>query len=125
MSVHRNMLAVAALACIGWGISGCGRAHNRATTQRSGILFSGNWETGDISQWGGAQCANTGLPHDSYAQRGTLNIVTDIVAQGKYAARFDLPYGETNANGGEKPSACEALRGRTLNLNGDDWYALG
>ena len=118
MSVHRNILAVAALAFVGWGASGCGRAHDRATTQRSGILFSGNWETGNISQWGGAQCANTGVPYDTYAQRGTINIVTDVVAQGRYAARFDLPASE------EKPSACEALRGRTLNLNGDDWYAL-
>jgi hypothetical protein len=88
------------------------------------ILFSGNWETGDISQWGGAQCANTGVPHDTYAQRGTINIATDVVAQGSYGARFDLPYGETNANGEDKPSACEALRGRTLGLGTDDFYAL-
>ncbi len=63
-------------------------------------------------------------PERQLPQRGTINIVTDVVAQGRYAARFDLPYGEINTNGQEKPSACEALRGRTLGLGTDDFYAL-
>jgi hypothetical protein len=53
------------------------------------VIFSGNWETGDISQWAAAQCANTGLLKSTFLI-GTINIVKDIVAQGKYAARFDM-----------------------------------
>jgi Polysaccharide lyase len=84
-----------------------------------GIVFSGNWETGDISQWHGAQCANTGPVGGSYG-RGTINIVTEPepVAQGKYAARFDLPADTTSNN------ACEVGRKRTEALGTDDWYAL-
>jgi Polysaccharide lyase len=48
---------------------------------------------------------------------GTVNIVQDIVAQGKYAARFDLP-------AGSPASKCEVLRSRTEALGTDDWYAL-
>jgi hypothetical protein len=86
--------------------------------QNAEILFSGNWETGNISQWSGAQCANTGPVGGSYL-RGTINIVTQLapVAQRIYAARFDLP-------AGSPASACEVLRDRTEALGTDDWYAL-
>ena len=89
-----------------------------APSSRPGrAIFSGNWETGDTSQWSwGAQCANTGVV-GGYAVRGTVNIVEDLVAQGKYAARFDLP-------AAARPSACEVLRKRTEALGSDDWYAL-
>lgn len=83
---------------------------------RTAVIFSGNWETGTRSQWGAAQCANTGVAPGAF-KRGTLNIVTDVVAQGKYAARIDLPPGEP-------ASACEVFQGRTEALGTDDWYAL-
>ncbi len=112
---------------VGALVAGCGSSNSStvgisaptrvvtASSRTSKIVFSGNWETGDISQWGGAQCANTGVPGGPFV-RGTIHIVTDIVAQGKYAARFDLP-------AGNPASACEALRGRTEALGTDDWYA--
>ena len=89
-------------------------AVNRSNSTSGRVLFSGNWETGSISQWGGAQCANYG---DNEPAIGNVNVVTEPepVAQGKYSARFDLP-----AN--PKGSSCEVLRGRTESLGSDEWY---
>src|SRR5439155_7329475 len=115
--VPRNMLALAVLAPLGSGVSACERTHHRATTQQSAILFSGNWETGDRSQWSFSQCANTGPVGVPNIVRGTINVVTDVVAQGKYAARFELPPGEP-------ATACEVLRSRSEGIGTDDWYAL-
>src|SRR4051794_16712419 len=82
------------------------------------LLFSGNWETGDISQWTwGAQCANYAPSLSGSITRGNLSIVTDVVAQGMYSARFDLPADVASNN------ACEVLRKRTEALGTDDWYA--
>jgi Polysaccharide lyase len=83
------------------------------------IVFSGNWDAGDISEWAGAQCANYGVASNSHAVRGDLSIVTapEPVAHGTYAARFDLPPATIN-------NACEVLRVRSLALDTDDWYAL-
>ena len=82
------------------------------------LLFSGNWEAGDISQWTwGAQCANYVPSLSGSVKRGNLSIVTDVVAQGMYSARFDLPADVASNN------ACEVLRKRTEALGTDDWYA--
>jgi hypothetical protein len=113
-------------------VAGCGRSNSptvrispptavvTASSPTPGkVVFSGNWEKGDISQWAGAQCANYGLPSNSHAVRGDLTIVTapETVVQGRYAARFDLPAATIN-------NACEVLRKRTEALGTDDWYAL-
>jgi hypothetical protein len=94
-------------------------SHSRAAkVQLPGTLvFRGDFETGDSSQWRWAvQCANTGFPSDGSLARGRITVQSKIVAQGKYAARFDLP-AATAAN------ACETVRKRTLGLN-EQWYAL-
>jgi hypothetical protein len=81
------------------------------------VYFTGDWETGNISQWSwGAQCANYGTPSD-YITRGSLNLVTRVVGQGSTAGRFDLP-------AASQRSACEGLRKRTLNLNADEYYGM-
>ena len=81
-------------------------------------LFSGNWETGNISQWTwGAQCANYSPPPPGSANIGNLSIVTDVVAQGMYSGRFDLPADTVGNN------SCEVLRKRTEALGSDDFYA--
>src|SRR5438046_2214624 len=89
-------------------------------SRRAGtVVFSGDWESGNISQWGTAQCANVRFTPGPFA-RGNINIVKEPepVAQGRYAARFDLPPGSP-------ASACEVLRvGRTEALGTDDWYAV-
>jgi Polysaccharide lyase len=83
------------------------------------VLFNGNFETGNYSQWTwNAQCANTGTASDSTTTRGYFYAVSDIAAQGSYAGRFDLPADST------KKTGCEVLRQRTLRLNTDEFYAL-
>jgi hypothetical protein len=101
----------------------CATSEEEASPQRpaetldSSLLFRGDFETGDISQWTwGAQCANGNVQSDAVFERGTVHVVQDMVAKGLYAARFDLP-------ATTKRGACEVLRKRTLGL-GDEWYAL-
>jgi hypothetical protein len=88
--------------------------------------FTGDWETGDASQWDwGAQCANVGdVATLNDPDRGNLSVVTAPVGEGAYSGKFSLPAYTNGSN------ACEVLRRRTLaaggvfGTNGDDWYAL-
>jgi hypothetical protein len=91
---------------------------NGTHASSSSVQFSGDWETGNISQWNwGAQCANYGLASGGGIARGNLYVINSPVSQGIYGSRFDLP-----ASGDR--TACEALRKRTLNLGADEYYGL-
>jgi hypothetical protein len=82
------------------------------------VFFRGDFETGNYSQWTwNAQCANTGTASDSTVTRGNFYAVRDVVGQGVYSGRFDLPASSAK-------SACEVLRQRTLNLGADEFYGL-
>jgi hypothetical protein len=82
------------------------------------VMFKGDFETGNISQWTwGAQCANTGVPSTATNVSGTITVQSEIVAQGKYGARFDLPAAATY-------NSCEALHKRRIDLGHDDYYGL-
>lgn len=80
-------------------------------------MYGENWENGqlDTSQWA-AQCDNLAPPY--LVTRGTFRAEQKIVAQGGWAARFNLPPDPT------KRTACEVLHERTLDLGRDDYYAL-
>jgi hypothetical protein len=79
-------------------------------------LFSGNWDTGNTSQWSnGTQCAGDNI--DNGIARGTYSIVTSPVAQGSFSANFALPAASV-------ANACEAVQQRTVATGTDDWYAL-
>ena len=83
------------------------------------VVFTGDFETGNISQWSwGAQCANTGVPSSGSSVRGTVTVQSEIVGQGRHAARFDLP-AAANAY-----TACETLDKRLIDLGSDDYYGL-
>lgn len=78
----------------------------------------GDFETGDHSQWSwGAQCANTGVPSAGSVVRGTISVQSEVVAQGVFAARFDLPAASAK-------NACETLAKRQIGVGTDDFYAL-
>jgi hypothetical protein len=82
------------------------------------VVVSADFETGDTSQWTwGAQCANTGVPSRGSYVRGTITVQSEVVAQGNYAARIDLPA----ATG---YSACETLSKRLIGVGTDDYYGL-
>ena len=89
------------------------------TSSAGSVVFYGDWETGDISQWNwGAQCINYMPPPPGLlGNDGNVYVVTDLVAQGRYAARFDLPADS------QQYTSCEVLRRRTEALGTDDWYA--
>jgi hypothetical protein len=92
------------------------RWEGRDYLQRGSIIYRENWERGglDTSQWG-AQCNN--LTQTS-SRRGSFTANQNVVAQGRWAARFDLPADPTKA------TACEVIHNRTLDLDTDDYYAL-
>ena len=81
------------------------------------VLYGESWESGslDTSQWG-AQCANLTPPY--VGTRGSFRTQQKIVSQGRWGARFDLPADTA------KPTACEVIHNRTLDLGRDDYYAL-
>jgi hypothetical protein len=113
-------LAVLALAALGTVLlffadgSGPARSTGRTSSAGAAIAFSGDFETGNTSQWNwGAQCANMGVP----SQLGTLSVESQIVGQGKYAAQFDLPAAST-------VNSCETLDKRQIGLGSDDYYGL-
>jgi hypothetical protein len=82
------------------------------------VMFRGDFETGNLSQWTwGTQCANTGVPSSRSSVRGTISVQTELVGQGRYAARFDLPAASVY-------NSCEALQKRRIGLGRDDYYGL-
>jgi chitodextrinase len=83
------------------------------------VVFNGDFETGNVSQWTwGAQCANTGVPSSASLSRGTVAVQSEIVAQGNYAARIDLPAAPSDK------TACETLSKRATGVGTDDYYGL-
>jgi hypothetical protein len=83
----------------------------------TGVKFDGGFETGNLSQWSGAQCANTGLPSTTGSPRGTVHLSRRLVGQGRYAARFNLPAAGTS-------NICEVLDKRPIGLGTHDYYGL-
>ncbi|MEP6872489.1 MAG: heparin lyase I family protein [Anaerolineaceae bacterium] len=84
------------------------------TTPTLASLFSGNWDTGDVSQWSGSQCAGD---ISNGIARGTYAIVSSPVAQGTFSANFELPAASV-------ANACEVYHQRTVATGTDDYYAF-
>jgi len=82
------------------------------------IVFSGDFETGNVSQWTwGAQCANTSSARMLFT-RGTVTVQSETVAQGRYAARIDLPAAPSDN------TACETLSKRPIGIGTHDYYGM-
>lgn len=85
---------------------------------RGPVVFTGDFETGDVSQWTwGAQCANTGVPSSGSSVRGTISVQSEMVGQGTFGARFQLPAATAY-------TACETVHRRHIGLGTDDYYGL-
>jgi hypothetical protein len=90
-----------------------------ASAEREGgpIVFRGSFESGTLAPWPGAQCANTGVPSTASSVRGTITVQSEMVGEGDYAARVDLPAAGVL-------QACEALIGRPIGVGTNDYYGL-
>jgi hypothetical protein len=110
----RTPLLLAALLIV---VGACTAAAVARDTTGRAVLYRENWDSGrlDLSQWG-AQCNN--LTEPNFATRGSFAVQQAHVAQGRWAARFDLPADVA------RPTACEVIHDRTLDLGTDDYYAL-
>jgi hypothetical protein len=114
---RRVVLLVFAIATL-VAVLAAARSHT-AVQQLGSVVFTGDFETGNLSQWTwGAQCANTGVPSAGSTVRGTVSVQSETVAQGRYAARFDLPPAASGY------TACETLVKRRIGLGRDDYYGL-
>jgi len=83
------------------------------------LLFNGGFETGSYKPWSMPQCANYGNPTNNATRAfGNFNLVSDIVGEGAYAARFDLPADPTHL------TRCQVITKRPVNAGGDDYYSL-
>lgn len=60
----------------------------------SKLLYSGDFETGDLSQW-----------YNNQSCPGAITVVTDPVRSGRYAARFSVTDNDTNASCPKSPTA--------------------
>jgi Polysaccharide lyase len=109
---RRRILAIFATVGVFLAGGACGSEDETA------IVFDADLETGNISQWNGAQCKNTGTPDGTPPNfvRGNVTVVSDVKASGSYAGRFDLPL-HTAQN------ACEVLHTRPLGSGASSWPA--
>jgi hypothetical protein len=90
-------------------------AYSRTSTQ-GGVLYRENWESGRLGSEWYAQCNN--LTDPNTATRGSFTVQRAIAGQRRWAARFDLPIDSA------RPTACEILHHRTLDLGTNDYFAL-
>ncbi len=99
------------------------------TTGRDGVpvgsrtLFTGDWETGDFSQWETCQSA---LTNGDCRQVGrgdrTMSIVPDA-RQGRAAARFDIREGDVpDFGGGERSEVMSSAPGAVVREGDERWY---
>jgi Polysaccharide lyase len=117
----RAVLSAVALLIFAAVLLGVGRDYVDDGPDHAGdpVAFTGDFEAGDHKQWTwGAQCANSGVPSDELAVRGTITVQSAIVGQGRYGARIDLPAAP------DGKSACETLSKRPIGLGTDDYYGL-
>jgi hypothetical protein len=73
-------------------------------------LYRGDWETGDMSQWDGVQAVAD----------DRIQIVTDPVDQGEYAARFEVRDGDNPIGFGDR---AEVQIGSGESEGDERWYA--
>jgi Polysaccharide lyase len=115
------LAAVAAGLTAGFAAGDARSAHTpyRSPAGAGAIVFKGDFETGDYSQWTwNAQCANTGVPSSALSIRGTITVQSEAAAQGRYGARFDLPAAPNDK------TACETLSKRSIGLGTHDYYGM-
>jgi hypothetical protein len=114
------VLAAAALLAGGCGLSsdekparqdGPGETADEPTHRIPGrVLVRGDWETGDLSQWDGAQAVS----------RDRIQVVTDPVDQGGHAGRFEVREGDNPIGFGDR---AEVQVGSGETEGADRWYA--
>src|SRR5947209_8767281 len=78
------------------------------------ILWRGDFETGDLSQWAGVHTGSAWLSDSS------INVVASPVRQGNYAAQFTVntnPYGSSIER-----AELSAKQTSTGGYDGQDWY---
>jgi Polysaccharide lyase len=109
---RRPTLAIFAILGMVLASGACG------SDKEAALVFDGDLETGNISQWNAAQCKNTGTPDGTPPNfvRGNVYVASDIKASGQYGTRVDLPV-HTAQN------ACEVLHTRPLGGGASSWPA--
>jgi hypothetical protein len=89
-----------------------------SSTATAQTLFSSGFETGTYKPWTTGQASNYGQSNSTWMHFGSFNLDTQIVGQGRYSGRFQLPAW----SGGRTRS--QVYVGRPVNIGGDDYYSL-
>ncbi|NMN96657.1 polysaccharide lyase [Antrihabitans stalactiti] len=86
------------------------------------VLFRGDFETGDFSQWSTCQSVVINDFCTDYKNSDqSLQVQTDVVRQGRYAARFEVRDGDLSFSAGDRSEVSDELV--TGGNEGDDrWY---
>jgi len=95
-----------------------------STTGPGAVLWAGNYETGDFSQWWLHQWSINRDPNQGYTANNvghsSATIITSPVAQGRYASEFQVfPTTGTNPNDRAEAVATQANSG---GYPGQEWY---
>jgi hypothetical protein len=80
------------------------------------LAFTGDFETGDFSQWRNAKGFSDGVIQSQAADR--VRIVRSPAAQGSFAARFEVRPGDRAASG----NRAEVLHGTNEHEGDERWY---
>jgi Polysaccharide lyase len=107
--VSRRQAVIAWLVLLLVGAAGCGAA---ARLGHASIFWSGDFETGDLSQWESVQ-----------AMPGDVSVVTSPVREGSYAARFVVNPGDVPLGSGGERSEVRASQADSGGYDGSEqWY---
>jgi Polysaccharide lyase len=90
----------------------------------SHVLFVGDWETGDFSQWD--YCHNH-LIHGSCDDYPTNDYALQLInapdaREGQYAAQFDVRQGDVAVDGGERSEVSTHAAGALTHEGDERWY---
>lgn len=89
----------------------------------AGRLFTGDFETGDLSQWQTCQSVVRNGPCTNYPAHYSMQVVTSPVRQGSYAGRFELRDGDVpNFGGGERAEVNIDVPLTGATEGADGWY---
>jgi hypothetical protein len=125
MKGSRRAAAAVLLAAVATTVAGCLGSSDEKPPRQNGpgasadepvhripgrLVVRGDWETGDLSQWDGAQAVS----------RDRIQVVTSPVDQGRYAGRFEVRNGDNPIGYGDR---AEVQVDTGEKEGADRWYA--
>ena len=126
---HRNGRLMVAALLLPLTLFACTAAPPPEPEERGGppvgsrVVFTGDFETGDFSQWTRCQNRAFSAPCEEYdGDFYGARIVDDEVSQGEFAARFEVRNGDDPSWGGGERSEVSRYDGAKVHEGDERWY---